>query len=153
MRSEMSRTRLALLSLATIVFISFVGAGIATWRAGMLDVRIHENAPGGIRLAFHLPAIVVPAVLRFVPDRVFAHAVEKDASWMPMACAAISRLAKTPDCLLVQVESMDERVRIAKEGRKLSVDVASKNEEVHLSVPLGMVSAVLERVHEASSES
>ena len=149
----MSRARIILLSLASVVFLAFVGAGIATWRAGMLDVRIHERSPDGTRIAFHVPAIVVPIALRFVPDRAFAHAVEKSERWMPIARAAMSRLARTPDCLLVQVDSPQERVRIAKDGRKLSVDVASEGESVHISVPIGMVTAVLHRLEEASSES
>jgi hypothetical protein len=149
----MSRARIILLSLASIVFLGFVGTGIATWRAGMLDVRIHENSPDGTRIAFHVPAIVVPVVLRFVPDRAFAQAVEKSERWMPIARTAMSRLAKTPDCLLVQVDSPQERVRIAKHGRKLSVDVASEEENVHLSVPIGTLTAVLRRLQGASIES
>jgi hypothetical protein len=52
-------------------------------------------------------------------------------------------LHRSPDGLLVAVDSPDETVRITKEGSTLVIDVDDPDASVRVAVPLGAVTSVV----------
>jgi hypothetical protein len=144
-----SRTRPLWIVLGCLVILFTVAVttfGVNAYRAGMLVVRVQETGPHGTDLAIRIPAILVPIALRAVPDAPLRNAAREAASWTPAIHAVAKALADSPDFLLVRVDSPHETVDIRKHDRKLVVDVTSIEEKVYVSLPIGILTAVVKRL-------
>jgi hypothetical protein len=143
------RTRTILIIAGTLYALVAISIGTMVWKCGMLVVRVHERSRDGVNLTLRLPGALVPAAMWVLPDRVFAEAARNSSQWAPTARSAMRAMAKAQDFVMVQVESSDETVHIAKRGGHLVIDVDSDDEDVHLSVPIFVVTSVLKRLEEA----
>jgi hypothetical protein len=132
-----------LVILATVAIATFA---VNAYRAGVLVVRVQEAGPNGSDFAIRIPAILVPMALRVVPDAPLREAAAAAASWTPAVRAMTKVLSDSPDFLLVRVDSSCEAVDIRKEDRNLIVDISSLEEKVYVSLPLGILSAVMKRL-------
>ena len=63
--------------------------------------------------------------------------------------AAVEGLEGYPEVVLVEVDGPDEKVRIAKRGGVLVIDVSDHGAEVHVAVPFRTVSLVIDKLDRA----
>jgi hypothetical protein len=138
---------LRVLAVAAGLYVVVTAAlAVAVFRAGMIVVRVREAGPGGDRISIRVPAILVHAGLRVVPDEAFGCIQSDVRRWHPVILAVGDELRHCPDCVLVEVRSLREHVRIEKRGRHLQLEIESDHESVHLQLPVRMVGAVMERI-------
>lgn len=146
----MSRGRGVLVALSVVGVITVVAMAttvVAVWRAGWIVVDVREaRLDGGDRIGVRVPAALVEAVVRCVPDKAFAEARGEAEQWAPVAQAACRELQRCPDAVLVDVSGAGETVLVAKQGGRLVIRVDSDGDMVHVDMPLGTVAAVLKRL-------
>lgn len=137
---------LAILFVLWVVPLS-VALGLGFWvsHAGMIAVNVDEHGPGGSKVHVRVPAAMVLAALPFVPTVVCDEADAKMEQWGPLMRVLCDELDDMGDGVLVEVTSRDENVSIVKKGRHLVIDCDSDGETVHVSLPIGTVSAVLSK--------
>jgi hypothetical protein len=121
---------------------------IVVYHAGAVRVSIHQKTPDGHHLRLIAPAVLVPVVLRFVPDEKLREASAEMQAWLPAIKIASRELARCPDGPLVEVDGPQEKVSIVKRGSSLVIDVNSAQETVHISFPLKVVTAVARRLED-----
>jgi hypothetical protein len=150
----MSRAQKIVLGVAggTLVLLAglTVAAGAAVYEAGSVAVRVQEKHGDRNTVRFQIPAVLLHAGLMVVPEVKWRQARLESGpelrQWWPVIESTLGGLARCPDGLLILVDSADENVRIAKEGRTLVVDVETPDESVHVSIPLGVVTSVVRRL-------
>ncbi len=122
--------------------------------AGMFELDVHERGPGGADISgIRIPAVLGHVALAFIPMSAFDFCDDHDvARHVPLIREACQQLRDAPDFVLVEVLSEDEHVLVRKKGAALVVDVESKDEEVHLSVPLGIAQAFARKMERASRD-
>ena len=118
-----------------VMGVALVG-GAAVSSQGFLHVKVHEKRPGGTNINLAVPAALVPATLRFVPNHHLAEAAENLRPYLPIIDKAIPALEDCPDGVMVEVVDATDHVLIAKRGRSIVVDVTDTEDTVHVSVPL-----------------
>ena len=128
-----------------MIFLAKLGVGVmgtvligaaALSSEGFIHVKVRENRVGGTRAQSIVPAALVPAALKFVPDHHLAKASKQLRPYLPVIDAAVPALETCPDGVLVEVIDEGDHVRVKKEGGSLVVDVSEPDNVVHLSVPL-----------------
>jgi hypothetical protein len=112
---------------------------------GVVVVDVKEGGPSGHHFVVPVPLIVAQSAAAFVPGKARHVELGRAQEYLPMAEAGLRALAESPDAELVRVDEANQHVRIAKIGGNLEVDVtqAGREDEVHVTVPLSMASAVL----------
>jgi hypothetical protein len=138
-----SGTRLALALLVSLILAGLVATGIVA-RAGIVEVEVVEAH--GDRVSIAAPGTIVLAVARLVPGSFLdSWAGELEPYWP--AIHRISReLATCPDGVFVQADGSGLRMRIAKERGHLVIDVEDQGDRVHVAVPVGVVTSLVDRV-------
>lgn len=125
-------------------------AGAALSSEGFIHVRVHEKQPGGTNINLVVPAALVPATLRFVPNDHLADAAQEVRPYLAIIDAAIPALADCPDGVLVEVVDHSDHVLVTKSGGSLVVDVQDANDTVHVSIPLRAAQSSLHQIAEAN---
>jgi hypothetical protein len=124
--------------------------GFAAYRAGSIEIEVHERGPDGTNIAFSVPSVVVESVIHCAPRQMLDEmAFELDAElgdWRPFVAMFEKELRRLPDCVLVRVASDDEHVRIEKRGGRLVIEVESDDEHVRVAVPIRMIGTVANKV-------
>ncbi len=128
-------------------------AGAYVVHEGAIRIRVDEQDAKGTHVHLLVPAALVPAAMMFVPEATLREAATRARPWLPAVRAATEGLARQPDCDLLEVQSADERVHIAKRGSLLVVDVESLRETVHVSVPLRTITGMAHRLESWSPAS
>ena len=134
-----------------VVGAALVG-GAALSSEGFIYVKVHERQPGGININVLVPAALVPATLRFVPNHHLAEASRDLRPYLPIIDAAIPVLDECPDGVLVEVVDPGEHVLVTKNGESIVVDVKHAGETVHVSVPLRAAQSAIHEIAEANPE-
>ena len=122
-------------------------AGAYLAQQGAVRVSVDEHHANGRHVRLLVPAALVPAGMRFVPEENLRDAAAHVRLFLPTIRVASAELARLPDCDLVEVQNVNEHVKITKRGGSLVIDVQSPQETVHVSFPLrlaGRVAAQLE---------
>ncbi|MBD3162527.1 MAG: hypothetical protein GF346_09205 [Candidatus Eisenbacteria bacterium] len=136
--------------LISAVTIGAIGATV--FDAGMLVVQVREE--GGSDVSIKVPAVLVHAAVRLVPNRCFEEArAEMGAEYdrvRPAVRALWRELEDVPDFVLVEVAGRDEQVLVRKQSGRLVIDVDSDRERVHLVIPLRTVDSILGRLERAA---
>ena len=133
---------------AVIVGTMVLGTVIA-YSGGAITVCVKEKEGHHIHVPF--PALAFPVGAWLIPrhDWQMAHSPElrqATQQWLPVAKIVAQELDRCPDGVLVQVDKPGENVSIRKEGNYLLIDVESRREEVHVSLPLRIVTSVLQEI-------
>ena len=115
--------------------------------------KIHEKQAGGTNINLILPAALVPATLRFVPNDRLANASQDLGPYLPIIDAAIPALEHCPDGVLVEVMDNTDHVLVMKSGGSLVVDLKDANDTVHISVPLRAAQSSIHQIAEANGPS
>jgi len=146
----MSRSRKVLLIAAGVVGALFLSVALLTaavayrvFHRGTAIVSVHEHKPNGTRLWLPVPFGLVETALAFVPREKLPPIDPEARRWFPLARVVLAELDRAPDAVLVEVTSPEEHVVIAKRAGRLVVDVESRNESVHVSLPPGALEALL----------
>jgi len=130
---------------------SIVGtAAIVTYDAGAVRVSVVEKKSHGTNVHVIVPAVLVPAVLEFVPSHNFHMKSGETRKWLPAVKAALRELDRCPDATLVQVTSPGENVNISKRGDSIYIDVDDPGETVHVSFPVPLVRSVVQKLEESN---
>jgi hypothetical protein len=138
-------TGILLLLLFVIVLSAVFALGV--YHAGMIEVSIHEA--DGHDISFRLPAAVLAGAVHVIPPphmRVAPTPGVELNRWLPLVTAATRELAKTPDCVLVDIRDGRDQVRIEKRRGRLIIDIEDGRDEVHVAVPLGFVTTATARL-------
>lgn len=109
---------------------------VAAYSMGTVTVSVEEKKPGGHHVYVPVPAVVIPLGVRLAPPEDLADTIAQVRPWLPAIKIASEELARCPDTTLVEVTNAEEKVRIAKNGDSLVIDVDSPEEQVHVSAPL-----------------
>jgi hypothetical protein len=122
--------------------------GIVAWvdHAGTVVIRVHETGPGGSDVAIRVPAALVRAVIAFSPSVCVGCATEPVRHWKPLIETVCRTIRESEDFTLVESADGGETVHIAKEGTTLVVKVVDSDEQVHISVPFHLVSALTAKI-------
>jgi hypothetical protein len=121
-------------------------AGAYTFHEGVIRVSVDEDRQNGGHVHMIVPAVIVPAAMRFVPERDLDRAAREAGPYMPVLEALSKELSRLPDFELVSVDSPEEHVRIRTEGRRLVIDVREPGEAVHVSCPLATLRHLAENL-------
>ena len=142
-----------------MIFLAKLGVGVmgtallgaaALSSEGFIHVKVHEKKVGGTRVNLIVPAALVPATLKFVPDHHLARASEQLRPYLPVIDAAIPALEACPDGVLVEVIDEDDHVLVKKDGGALVVDVNAPDNVVHVSVPLRSAQSSIHEIAKAN---
>jgi hypothetical protein len=136
----------------TLFLAAAVMGGAFIYDMGAVSIRVQGKKPGGENIRLILPAAVAPVGVWLVPKKELREAAREAGPYMPAVMAAADELARCPDFTLVEVNSPHEKVRIAKQGGHLVIDVDDANETVHVSVPLDAARLVAAQLAGMSSE-
>lgn len=116
-------------------------AGVAATGVAVVDVR--DSSPGGHHIVVPVPLVAAQVAAGFVPREARRLDVGEARRYLPVANEVLKALAEAPDGELVRVDRPNERVRIAKVGRDLVIEVKNAEGEVSVDVPIGLATAVL----------
>jgi hypothetical protein len=122
-------------------------AGIAVYRVarhGAAMVSVHEKRPDGVQIRLPVPVGLVHLALRFVPRDEMAACDPELRRWLPAARSVVAEIDRAPDGVLVEVQTPNERVVIAKRDGKITVDVDTRDENVHISMAPGGLGEILD---------
>lgn len=143
---ERGRGRRVLLYLAAGFAVLAVGWVLAVGAVyaigGVLSVEVHERTEG-IDLYLPLPAAAVDATLSLAAPFCWrpggAHHLGRlgiaAEEWLPQARQILAALERSPDATLVTVEDGPTRVRVAKKGSRLHVEVDDPDVHVRVALP------------------
>lgn len=102
---------------------------------GMVQVKVIEKAPQGHHINVIAPAMLGPIAVHFAPRREIENASRQMGPWVPAARAALESLREADDVVFVEVNEGNQRVKVAKSGGSIVVDVDDPVETVHVSTP------------------
>ena len=135
-----SNVAAVLLGLAAALLVAPL---LMTW----VVVDVETAPPENVHIKLPVPLALIRAVVAFVPaDEIPDHLPAGLKEHRAEVLAALRGLLDAPDgTTFVTVDAPDARVRVAKQGRSLQVDVDADDAVVHCAVPLDGALAALER--------
>jgi len=145
-----SGTRLVLAIVVSAVVIAALSIGVvsaAIYRAGTVDVEVVDL--DGSNVSLRLPGALIHAGVMFVPEHVLTEAAFETEPWWPAVRAAWEGLEEYDEVVLVEVDGPHEQVRVAKRGGVLVIDVNDHGTEIHIAVPVGTVSLLIDKLGSA----
>lgn len=127
------------------------GAGLLC-SEGFVDVNVvqHRDSPPHIHVI--APALLAPIAVRLVPNDKLGEASEKLQPWLPTLRAALDGLRDSPDMTLIEVSDPNEYVHVEKRYGDIVVDIANREETVHVSVPIRAIHSTVEALADVSPE-
>ncbi len=123
----------------------FVVATAVVYSAGTMSVYVREKRPDGHRIWIPVPALLLKAGLWLVPDDALRQASSQVRPWLPAMTAAAEELRHCPDTVFIEVKDPADHVTISKQGNSLVIDADSKDETVHVSLPVSVMASVARR--------
>ena len=128
-------------------------AGVYTFHQGVIRVDVDEHRSGGSHVHFWVPATVVPAALHLVPNNRVEEQLAKAGPMLPTVRTLIAALADYPDAEFVDVKDGEEHVRVGTRNGKVQIDVTSREETVHVAVPIATMDSVIEILQSKAPQS
>jgi hypothetical protein len=123
--------------------IALIGSSFL--QAGKIHVSVVDKTEGGCSVDVAVPAAIAPLAARIgkacsLPCGNFG---PEARAALELAGAALAAMASSPDGVYVEVRSADEIVVVSKRDGVLQVDVDTRDETVHASIPLAAARSVL----------
>jgi hypothetical protein len=135
------------------IALGMVGAAVASagllCSEGFVDVNVVQRRDSPPHIHVIAPAMLVPIAVRLVSNEKLAEASERIQPWLPAIHAAMDGLSDSPDMTLVDVSDPDEYVTVTKEGGDIVVDVADRDETVHVSAPIRAIRSTADALAES----
>ncbi len=130
------------------IALGMVGAAVAgaglLCSEGFVDVNVVQRRDSPPHIHVIAPAMLAPIAVRLVPNDKLSHASEQIQPWLPTVREALDGLSDAPDMTLVEVSDPDEYVHVAKYGGDIVVDVANRDETVHVAAPIRAIHSTIE---------
>lgn len=121
--------------------VAIIGSGI--YAPGTIDVQVVEKGGGGTSLGLHVPAMIVPAALRLLPectiDDIRVDLDDEARQALRIAGAVMEKLEECPDGVFVDVQDATDVVTIEKRNGQILVYVDTPDETVRCSMPIGTI--------------
>lgn len=149
-----SRARLILVICCGVLLLVLGTFGVAAavaYRAGSIEIAVHEKAPDGASVSIRVPAVLLHGALMLLPYGSIEPPEQELRDAMPALVAAVRALERSPDAVFVDVKSRDETVSIAKRDGRLIVDVDAPDATVRVALPLDLVRRVIDRLEVPAS--
>jgi hypothetical protein len=124
--------KIGILSLA-IAFTIFAIAAVVVQQTGLLIVDVRKQDG---RLFLPVPMLLVNGALSFAPIANKISMNDNVENHSDVVRAAATELLQCPDGPFVEVDTPDTKLRIAKKGENLIVDLESDDEEVYVQIPI-----------------
>lgn len=121
-------------------------AGAYVYRLGAVSISVIEKRPGGEHVRLFVPGAAITPSLNLIPENTWKEKSRDLQPWLPVVRKAARALEGVADGVLVEVESPEARVNVAKHTSALVIDVDTPEESVHVSVPLPLVESVAEKL-------
>ena len=121
--------------LAVIVSLVLL-AGVTLAALPWVVVDVRQEGPAAFHITVPLPLPLARAALLFVDEDETRVEIPELARFCAEAEKMVRLLADAPDAELVRISSRDEEVIIAKAGDYLEIGVQTRDEEVHVRIPL-----------------
>ena len=139
----------AIFASAMILMMMTVGVAVAAiYTAGTVAVDV-QPVDGG-EISVQVPAGLINVAIWLLPSQLQAEAMREVAAEVEPFWGAVhaagDELSRLPDFVLVEVEGPREHVIIEKRNQRLIVHVESDGERVEVSVPLGTVRSLLNKI-------
>ena len=125
--------------IASLVLLA--GATLAALPWVVVDVRQAE--PEAFHITVPLPLPLARAALLFMDEDDTRVDIPELARVHAEAEKMVRLLAEAPDAELLRISSRDEEVIIAKAGGHLEIGVETRDEEVHVRIPLSRLEELL----------
>ena len=127
----------------TVIGCLVLLAGITLAALPWVVVDIRQEEPEAFQIAVPLPLPLARAALLFVDEDETRVEIPELARFYTEAEEIVRLLADAPDAELVRISSRDGEVVIAKVGDQLEIGVETRDEEVHVRVPLSRLEELL----------
>ena len=128
-----------------ILLAAAAGLVTTTFLMDWMVVDVRTTGEDAVHLVIPFPLVVAHATAALVPEETLqgARVPAEVRARREQILAALDSLAEMPDATLVRVESPEESVVVAKEGRLLRVSVDAPDATVRCAVPVDGVRAAL----------
>ena len=130
--------------------ITLALAGVYVFHEGVIRVDVDEHRSGGSHVHFWAPATTVSTGLRLVPRYHLQHAAAQVRPYLPLLRELSKELQKYPNAEFVDVRDSEDHVRITMREGKLSIDVDTDSENIHVTVPGETLADVADRLEDAA---
>jgi hypothetical protein len=130
--------------------IAVAGAGVLC-SEGFVHVKVVEKQPRGLHIQVIAPAMLAPMAVQLAPQRALTEAARQIAPNMPAIRAALEGLRDSDDVVLVEVNEPGQRVKVAKAGGSILVDVDDAGETVQVSAPIRALSSTVNQLAAGSN--
>ncbi|HKD62843.1 MAG TPA: hypothetical protein VKB40_02310 [Candidatus Acidoferrales bacterium] len=125
------------------------GAGIIC-SEGMISVNVETRSPEKHHVFVVAPAMLVPIAMHFIPKEHLADHTQEIQPWLPTIRASLDAVSEADDITFVEVNEPGQKVRVAKSGGSIVVDLNDNDETVHVSTPIRAMSSAIEELAAAS---
>ena len=132
------------------VGVTLALAGVYVFHEGVIRVDVDEHRSGGSHVHFWAPATTVSTGLRLVPRYHLQHAAAQVRPYLPLLRELSKELQKYPNAEFVDVRDSEDHVRITMREGKLSIDVDTDSENIHVTVPGETLADVADRLEDAA---
>ncbi len=140
----------ALAGVVVLGWVLLIGA-VYAW-GGVATVQIRDS-DDGLTLYIPVPVVLVDAAVETSRHVVPQHEIEdflelhgELGEWQPFLRALLEALDESPDFTLVEVEDGSDHVRVAKEGRKLVIEVSQPDMSIRVTLPTRAMSRTFSRL-------
>ncbi|MEM7051593.1 MAG: hypothetical protein AAF604_18135 [Acidobacteriota bacterium] len=140
------------IGLTCVMLVGTVGAaGIAVAsvrHAGMVHVSVQEVGEPAINITVPaaLVGLAMSAATRFIPEDERAEIRSEVGPWAPHVREVIDEFRAMPDATIVEVLDGDDSVEVRKVRNSLVIDVSEPGTEVHVEMPVVLMSQALKVV-------
>lgn len=124
---------------------ALAGAGLLCSQ-GLVQVNVVQKQAQGHHIHVVAPALLLTIGAHFAPKESMAEASAEIQPWMPTIRATLAQLRECDDIAFVEVSRPDQKVRVAKSGGSIVVDVESVEDSVHVSAPIRAMSSAVEEL-------
>jgi hypothetical protein len=132
------------------IALGFAGTAVAgiglLCSEGMIVVNVVERQPETHHIYVIAPAMLAPIGMHFVPRQDLMQASDQIRPYLPAIRAALEEFRRADDFILVEVKKPGQRVRVAKDGGSVVVDVEEEGSTVHVSTPIRAISSTIEEL-------
>lgn len=128
-------------------------AGAAFISAGTVQISVREKGPDGFSISLPVPVNLASSALSFIPENEMEEIRAEIGPWMPVVEVVLDELSRCPDGRLIEVEDDRETVSVVKRGGRLVIDVDTRDETVHLSLPIRGAQKLVRQLGQGGSPS
>jgi len=121
-------------------------SGAYVFHEGVIRVDVDETRGDCHHVHVWVPATVVPIALQVVPRVKLQQAAEQVRPYLPLLREIAKELQKYPNAELVDVQQPGQHVHVSVHDSRIFVDAVSDEDNIHVRVPVQIISDVADRL-------